>query len=70
MIGGLLLTYPALALPPSYVLQLVNVPLVKTIPLPLLSSAGFLGGVLLMGTMLLFTVFTGKANRTFEKKSV
>ena len=27
MIGGLLLTYPALALPPSYVLKLVNFPL-------------------------------------------
>jgi hypothetical protein len=31
MVGGLLLTYPALALPPSYFLKLVNFPLVNAI---------------------------------------
>ena len=70
MIGGLLLTYPALALPPSYVLKLVNFPLVNTIPLSVLSSAGFLGGMLLMAGIFLYTAFTRKTNRTADEMSV
>ena len=70
MMGGLLLTYPALALPPSYLLRLVNFPLVKTIPLSLLSSAGFLGGVLLMGGICIYTAFTRKTNQTADQRSV
>jgi hypothetical protein len=62
MIGGLLLTYPALALPPSYVLKLVNFPLFNTIPLSVLSSAGFFGGMLLMAGIFLYTAFTRKRN--------
>jgi len=62
MLGGLLLTYPALALPPSYVLKLVNFPLVNTIPLSVLSSAGFFGGMLLMAGIFLYTAFTRKTN--------
>jgi hypothetical protein len=70
MIGVLLLTYPALALPPSYVLKLVNFPLVNTIPLSVLSSAGFLGGMLLMAGIFLYTAFTRKTNRTADGRSV
>jgi hypothetical protein len=70
MIGGLLLIYPSLALPPSYFLRLVNVPLVNTIPLSVLSSAGFLGGMLLMSGIFFYAAFTRKANRTASERSV
>jgi hypothetical protein len=70
MVGGLLLTYPALALPPSYFLKLVNFPLVNAIPLPVLSSSGFVGGLLLMGTFLLYAAFQRKMNRTTDKRFV
>jgi hypothetical protein len=70
MLGGLLLTYPALALPPSCFLKLVNFPLVNTIPLSLLSSAGFFGGILLMSGIFLYTAVTMKTNKTFDKKSL
>ena len=70
MIGGLLLAYPALALPPSYVLKLLNVPLVNAIPLVLLSSTGFFGGMLVMGIILLSMLFTRHADQAFEEKSV
>ena len=68
MIGGLLLTYPALALPPSYFLKLVNFPLVNTIPLSVLSSAGFFGGILLMSGIFLYMVFTRETNLTPDKR--
>jgi len=70
MIGGLLLIYPALALPPSYFLQLVNFPLDNTIPLSLLSSAGFFVGMLLIGTILLYMTFAMETNRASKKRSV
>ena len=67
MIGGLLLAYSALALPPSYVLKLLNVPLVNAIPLFLLSSTGFSGGMLVMGIILFSMLFNRQADRAFEE---
>ena len=60
MIGGLLLSYPGVALPASYPLALVNYPLVNKIPLAVLSSSGFLGGVLLLMIIFLHTIFIRK----------
>ncbi len=68
MIGGLLLTYPLLALPPSYFLKLINFPLVNTIPLSLLSSAGFFGGIFLMSGIFLYTAFTRETNLTPDER--
>ena len=48
MIGGLILSYPGIALPTSYFLLFLNFPLINKIPLPVLSSTGFLGGILLI----------------------
>ena len=70
MLGGLLLAYPAIALPPSYFLKLVNVPLVNTIPLSVLSSAGFFGGILLMSGVLLYTIVTRETIGTHGNKSL
>ena len=56
MIGILILSYPGVALPPSYFLVLVNFPLINKVPLPVLSSLGFFGGVILIMIILLHTI--------------
>ena len=66
MIGGLLLSYPGIALPPSYFLISTNYPLINKLPLAVLSSSGFLGGVLLIMIILLHTIFIRKTECRME----
>ena len=60
MIGGLLLSYTGVALPPSYFLLFLNFPLINKIPLPVLSSTGFLGGILLIVILSFIQLLSGK----------
>jgi len=63
MIGGLIFSFLGVALPPSYLgithpplyfLVLVNFPLIHKVPLPVLSSSGFVGGMLLIIIIFIF----------------
>lgn len=69
MIGGLILSYPGVALPPSYFLVLVNFPIIDKLPLPVLSSSGFFGGMLLTIIIILHTTFIRKKNYKIENTS-
>jgi hypothetical protein len=69
MIGGLILSYPGVALPPPYLLALVDFPLISEVPLPVLSSLSFLGGILLIIIILSYTIFTRKTSRKLEHTS-
>jgi len=63
MIGGLIISYPGIALPSSYFLLFLNFPLINKIPLPVLSSTGFLGGVLLIIILSFIQLSSGKQLR-------
>ena len=63
MIGGLLLSYSGVALPPSYFLLFLNFPFINKIPLPALSSTGFLGGCLLIIILSFIQLSSGKQLR-------
>jgi len=69
MIGGLILSYPGVALPPSYFLVLVNFPIINKVPLPVLSSLGFLGGIILIMIVLSHTIITRKMDERIENIS-
>ena len=63
MIGGLIVSYPGIALPTSYFLLFLNFPLINKIPLPVLSSTGFLGGILLVIILSFLQLSSGKQLR-------
>jgi hypothetical protein len=69
MIGGLILSYPGVALPPPYLLALVDFPLISEVSLPVLSSLSFLGGIVLIIIILSYTIFTRKTSRKLEHTS-
>lgn len=48
--GGVIISFISMALPTTYLLSLLNVPLLHHAPLTVLSSGGFLGGTLLLIT--------------------
>jgi len=57
---GLIDSYPGVALPPSCLFTVADLPLINKIPLPILSSSGFLGGMLLMIIILFYPLLSGK----------
>jgi len=63
MIGVLLLSYPGVALPPSYFLLFINFPFINKIPLAVLSSTGFWGGILLVIILSFIQLSSGKQLR-------
>ena len=63
MISGVFLSYLAAALSPLYLLTSVNLPLLRKVPQSFLSSLGFLGGILLITIILLYTILISKTSR-------
>lgn len=48
LLGGVMLSYIITALPPPYLLLFLNAPFLHALPVTLVSSGGFLGGMLLL----------------------
>lgn len=69
LIAGLLLSYLWVALSPLYLLTLVDLPFICKVPLPVLSSLGFLGGVLLIIIILLYIISVRKTHMKIEHTS-
>jgi hypothetical protein len=57
---GLIDSYPGVGIPPSCLLVLADFPLIDKIPLPVLSSSGFLGGILLIIIIFCIKLLSGK----------
>jgi hypothetical protein len=70
MIAAVVLSYPAIALPPSYFLKLLDFPLVAHAPLSVLSSLGFLGGIVVVSLIVLDTALIRKTHRVTRESSL
>jgi len=69
MISGVFLSYLAAALSPLYLLTSANLPLVRKVPQSLLSSLGFLSGILLITIILSYTILISKTSREIGHSS-
>ena len=57
ILGGLAVSYLFAALPASYPLLLLNFPILNKVPVTLLSSTGFIGGILLVVIIIFHPAF-------------